>query len=117
MGDAVLKDLGEQLRRHFAHRGIAARLGGEEFCLLLDDDATSAAELLEEFRQEVAGTDFTCGGVRCSFSLSIGICASAHLDMEAMLKNADEALYMAKNKGRNRLEIWSQLDTIRGLDV
>jgi diguanylate cyclase (GGDEF)-like protein len=105
-GDVVLRDLGEHLRRHFAHRGIAARLGGEEFCLLLDDDGGSAAASLEEFRREVAGTDLTCGGVRCSFSISIGLCTSEHLDLEAMLKNADEALYMAKNKGRNRLEIW-----------
>jgi diguanylate cyclase (GGDEF)-like protein len=106
-GDIVLRDLGEQLRRHFAQRGIAARLGGEEFCLLLGDDGGSAAAWLEEFRREVAATDFTCGGVRCSFSISIGLCTSAHLDLEAMLKNADEALYMAKNKGRNRLEIWN----------
>ena len=106
-GDVVLRDLGKQLRRHFAHRGIAARLGGEEFCLLLDDDAADAAVLLEEFRREVAATDFTCGGVRCSFSISIGLCVSTHLDLAAMLKNADEALYMAKNNGRNRLEIWT----------
>lgn len=116
-GDVVLRDLGGQLRRHFGHRGIAARLGGEEFCLLLDDDAGSAPASLEEFRREVAGTDFTCGGVRCSFSISIGLCVSAHLDLEAMLKNADEALYMAKNNGRNRLEIWNNFETIRGLDV
>ncbi len=110
-GDVVLRDLGEQLRRHFAHRGIAARLGGEEFCLLLDDDASGAPALLEEFRREVAATDFTCGGVRCSFSISIGLCVSEHLDLEAMLKNADEALYMAKNNGRNRLEIWNNFET------
>lgn len=116
-GDVVLRDLGKQLRRHFAHRGIAARLGGEEFCLLLDDDAASAAASLEKFRREVAATDFTCGGVRCSFSISIGLCVSTHLDLETMLKNADEALYMAKNNGRNRLEIWNNLDTTRGLDV
>lgn len=116
-GDVVLRDLGEQLRRHFAHRGIAARLGGEEFCLLLNDDGGSAAALLEAFRREVAATDFTCGGVRCSFSVSIGLCVSTHLDLEAMLKNADDALYMAKNNGRNRLEIWNNFETTRGLDV
>lgn len=109
-GDAVLKDLGEKLRQRFGASGIAARLGGEEFCLLLDGDEKDVARELEEFRRYVSDTPVQCCGVTVGCSLSAGLCISGRMDLEALIRKADEMLYLAKEKGRNRLEIWRDDD-------
>ena len=105
-GDAVLKDLGERLLQRFGATGIAARLGGEEFCLLLDGDEKDVARELEAFRQFVSETPVHCGGTTVGCSLSAGLCVSGRMDLEALIRKADEMLYQAKEKGRNRLEVW-----------
>lgn len=102
-GDAVLKDMGERLRQRFASRGIAVRLGGEEFCLLLDDVDGNVVELVEAFRREISTTPITAGGSRIAFTVSVGLCGSAHEDMESMIRRADELLYKAKEHGRDRI--------------
>jgi diguanylate cyclase (GGDEF)-like protein len=107
-GDVVLKDLGVRLGNRFGALGIAARLGGEEFCLLLDEGVNDAAGMLDQFRDEISSTCVVCGQDEVVFSLSIGLCASETLDLESMLRKADEMLYVAKENGRNRLEVWSE---------
>jgi diguanylate cyclase (GGDEF)-like protein len=109
-GDAVLKDLGERLRQRFGEKGIAARLGGEEFCLLLDGDEKDVVCELEEFRRYVAATPVHCCGTTVSCSLSAGLCVSGRMDLESLIRKADEMLYLAKEKGRNRLEVWRDDD-------
>lgn len=106
-GDVVLKDLGARLGAFFGDKGIAARLGGEEFCLLLDEGVDDAVGMLDRFREAIFTTNAVCGQDQVSFSLSIGLCASGTLDLESMMRKADEMLYAAKENGRNRLEVWS----------
>lgn len=102
-GDAVLRDMGEKLRHRFGGLGIAVRLGGEEFCLLLDGVGNDVAGIVEDFRRDISSTPITAGGSRISFTVSVGLCGSASEDIEAMIRRADELLYQAKEQGRDRL--------------
>jgi diguanylate cyclase (GGDEF)-like protein len=104
VGDGVLARLGEKLRERFGSFGIVARLGGEEFCILCVDSALDLRTALERFRADIAAESCHVGEASLTFSLSMGLRASGTEDLEAMLKKADELLYTAKAKGRNRLE-------------
>jgi diguanylate cyclase (GGDEF)-like protein len=102
-GDAVLQELGEKLRLNFDDLGIAVRLGGEEFCLLLDDVGEDVVDNLEHFRRGVSSSSVMADGSSISFTVSIGLCASTRDDIETMIRRADNLLYRAKAEGRDRL--------------
>jgi len=104
-GDAVIRGLGEKMCRCFQDAGIAFRLGGEEFCLLLDGSRGNVTRVMEAFRQEVSSTPITFGGNRITFTVSAGLCGSATKDLESMIRRSDELLYEAKERGRNRLRV------------
>ncbi len=113
-GDAVLRDMGEKLRLRFGDTGIAVRLGGEEFCLLLDDVGENAVDIVEEFRREISSTPIRAGGSLIAFTVSVGLCGSSVSDIESMIRKADKLLYQAKETGRDRLV--ACLEEIRGED-
>ena len=104
-GDGVIRHIASTLREVSRDNDIAARLGGEEFALLLagvaQDKAALAAERLRSIiaRQPVEGVG--------EISISIGVAACpAHADSERTLYTAsDRALYVAKNEGRNRVSV------------
>jgi len=104
-GDGVIRHIASTLREVSRDNDIAARLGGEEFALLLagvaQDKAALAAERLRSIiaRQPVEGVG--------DISVSIGVAACpAHADSERTLYTAsDRALYVAKNEGRNRVSV------------
>jgi len=84
---------------------IVARLGGEEFVLLLPETNEAAAEVVAERLRKQIGDHSRVFPGDAKISVSIGV-AGATLAMshfEAMLKRADEALYEAKRNGRNRV--------------
>lgn len=103
-GDDALRLLARVLRKALREMDLAARFGGEEFAVLLPGtrlkDATTVAERL---RASVAKECFRCGGKDLRVTVSLGL-ASVLADDEAhaLVKRADEALYAAKNAGRNR---------------
>lgn len=108
-GDQVLSDIAATLAEGMRDYDVLARFGGEEFVILLTDThATQAAEIGERLRQTVANQTFTAQDNRTlQVTLSIGV-ATMHAEsditsMDALLQNADSALYQAKNQGRNRL--------------
>ena len=90
------------------HGGIAARFGGEEFVLLLRiEDLAMATTIAEQIRVAVERIEIACGhpGQSATCTISIGI--AIHEDqsppaLSDLLKQADEALYRAKDEGRNR---------------
>lgn len=100
-GDRVLFQLAEQLRAWFRQTDCVARMGGEEFIVLLPDtELRAASALAEAFVDEVARTDFhPVGHVTVSCGAS-QVC-DPH-DGRAALRRADQALYRAKARGRNR---------------
>lgn len=104
-GDQVIARTGA-LFQGFSHGGrVAGRLGGEEFALLLPaarlDDARNIAEAI---RRKFAATTFESAGGAVSFAASFGV--SIRQPNEPLfdaLSRADEALYLAKDRGRNRV--------------
>jgi len=105
-GDEVLRQVAAVLRRHARNDDVAARIGGEEFALLLPEcTAADAALLADRLRESVAGTLFFPGGEPQRITVSIGVAALApHRDTRpALMAAADAALYRAKSEGRNRV--------------
>lgn len=110
-GDIVLQRLGKYLQHSVRHYDTVARIGGEEFAILLP--ATSCwtgvmleNRLLEGFRKEV----FSYNGNEFSMTFSGGVSSLALLDGDVktgaqLLKSADAALYEAKNGGRNTITL------------
>ena len=85
-----------------------ARYGGEEFAVVLPDtDAVTAAKVLDEIRRRFAEIHYPAQPHDLSCTFSCGI-AELRDDMDgnALSKQADEALYVAKRGGRNRVEIY-----------
>ena len=85
---------------------VAARLGGEEFCLLLPETSSAGAlSVAERIRESIHGSVISSDSNIFSVSVSIGVYTQCdgQYDWENALKNADEALYQAKHQGRNRV--------------
>jgi diguanylate cyclase (GGDEF)-like protein len=92
---------------------LFGRIGGEEFASLLPGtEQQHALWLAERLRTAFEGTFHTAGGRTLSATVSVGIAVSddASVDLSALQKQADQALYRAKAQGRNRVEISGQPD-------
>ena len=106
-GDVVLQQLSETLRSTLREIDVIGRLGGEEFAVLLPETALSeAAEVAERLRERVAEQEIVLEtGMPLHFTVSIGVAClqqkNSNIDM--LLNLADEALYKAKEGGRNRV--------------
>ena len=101
-GDRVLRKLGEILRAHTRNTDGLGRWGGEEFVLVCPGASLEkAAELAEKLRQKIAQMNFIPEDP-LSITASFGV-AAAHADQnfEDAFRQADEALYLAKSRGRN----------------
>lgn len=108
-GDQVLRDIAACIRARLRAQDIAGRWGGEEFIVILPDtDATGAAVLAEQLRVAVERMRFTAlDGQGITLTLSIGLHAlhgAQQDERDDMIGAADRALYLAKQKGRNRVE-------------
>ncbi|TAN65903.1 MAG: diguanylate cyclase [Methylobacter sp.] len=108
-GDTVLKAFAEIARNNSRATDIPARLGGEEFAILLAGaDKSDALTMAERLRQQVAEIviDHEAGPVRITVSIGAAILLADDVNSEAVLHRADAALYEAKDRGRNRT-YWS----------
>lgn len=110
MGDAVLKQLAEIVIKSSRSADLVARYGGEEFVVLMPETEIDAArDVAERLRRKVEETAFQIMGGTLNRTISIGVAMLDLMNPEedgaAMLKRADEALYVAKNGGRNKVEV------------
>lgn len=104
VGDDVLARVSENLVRHLEGEDMIARFGGEEFCVIIQNKELDVAiNILEKLRITVEEDRLDVDGEEIKVTVSIGVCSDRKPDFEAMLQTADNALYEAKNKGRNRL--------------
>ena len=106
-GDKVLKIIATVLRKRLRAADFIARFGGEEFVLLLPATTPAVgAKLLESLRAAIEACPFHFKGERVTITISMGLASfktGEHSDL--VLKRADQALYRAKNGGRNRVEL------------
>lgn len=111
-GDCVLRQLGAALSLTFRQVDVVARVGGEEFAVLLPSSTLDgAAAVAERLRRLVESQPVTCDGVSIAYTVSAGIAAvdaGEAIDLDTLIKRADRALYAAKANGRNRIECWSK---------
>lgn len=105
-GDLILKGVANILRSHVRAGDTAARIGGDEFALLLDGcPHVRALQIAESLREEIAAMSIRCDGIDYSVRASIGVSYgnTGQHSASGMLKAADAACYSAKEKGRNRV--------------
>ncbi|MFW6198143.1 MAG: diguanylate cyclase [Myxococcota bacterium] len=105
-GDAILRQLGNVVRRRTRRDDTVARIGGEEFALLLPEaDAEGASGVAEKLRQMIEETRFEFEGTVIPLTCSLGIAqwTREHDNAASLVKAADEKLYEAKRSGRNRV--------------
>jgi diguanylate cyclase (GGDEF)-like protein len=112
-GDAVLIAFCQLATSMLRPADLFGRIGGEEFASLLPDtEPQEALRLAERLRTAFEGISHTVGGLTLSATVSVGISVSddADADLSVLLKEADRALYRAKDLGRNRVELSEQPD-------
>ena len=104
-GDQVLKVFALYMRKHFGG-GLTGRLGGEEFAVLLHGlDADQLYNKLDDFRRDIAVSDLPVSGTQISITVSIGVVIDSVDDISKQMNDADNALYLAKDHGRNQIVI------------
>lgn len=105
-GDGVLKGIASALKEGTRLSDIVARYGGEEFAVILPYiSGENAIIVSERFRRVVEESSFEGIGVTISVGLGFFDGMDKSFDSKMMIKLADRALYTAKNKGRNRVEV------------
>jgi diguanylate cyclase (GGDEF)-like protein len=105
-GDAVLQLFAKVARETLRATDIVGRLGGEEFVALLPGTAFETAVAAERVRAALAAADVVRRGRRIVATVSIGVASgSPRSAIDALITRADDALYRAKENGRNRVEI------------
>jgi diguanylate cyclase (GGDEF)-like protein len=106
-GDQVLRNFAELLKKHSRKSDLPARFGGEEFIELLPNTTIEEANVFaERIRSELAAQRLLNNDHL--ITVSAGVCGyTSHLSREELIKQADVALYAAKNLGRNRVMVFS----------
>lgn len=103
-GDAVLRAVGSLLARSFRKLDSVARIGGEEFGVLLPHTgAADAAVLAEQLREALSELQIPFGNLELRISASIGVAHSSEASPEGTQALADERSYAAKRSGRDRV--------------
>lgn len=109
-GDRLLVELGHRLRNALREADTVARLGGDEFSLLLGDleDEEACEQVLRRLLETVAQPFHVGGGDSVTLSASIGVTLYPHdrSDADTLMRHADQALYVAKQQGRNRFHVF-----------
>lgn len=113
VGDALLAGVADAIRRTLRRVDIAGRLGGDEFAILLPNtDAASASIAADRLRTAIA-TGRSAGEIHVRASVGVAMAQRIPAGSEPasyfkdLLQEADTALYVAKERGRDRVEFWS----------
>ena len=106
-GDRVLKTLAKKLIDETKNGDLIARFGGEEFCIVLKNISNEeAVKFFVNLRANIASCNVQLKKEQKNFTVSIGVAFSrSDYKLDELLELADEALYRAKENGRNRVEI------------
>ena len=114
-GDEVLKSVGKMLKESCRVYDVPGRYGGEEFCIVLPETKPGNTTVVaERIRKRLEETALPMGDASVAVTASIGIAGmdtqseEAMLSPAALIDRADRALYSAKTRGRNRIEMWDR---------
>ena len=113
-GDEVLKGVAKVLQNAVRSVDVAARIGGEEFALVLENSSVEAGHQIgERIRQDVEDLVFMHpekGTVKITLSMGLSMFPRDGEDKETLRSRADDALYLAKNSGRNQVRAWPEVE-------
>ena len=113
-GDQVLRDVAALLMKDMRDLDTVARYGGEEFVIILPETTESEAQFVaQRLRRAVEQSRFFAGSPRAverlTISLGVAMYGADGAFRQQLIENADAALYAAKNQGRNRVVLYSEL--------
>mgnify|MGYP002876000418 FL=1 len=107
----MLASFARLLGGHLRDQDLACRFGGEEFLLLVSNiDGAQIEALTQRLRSQWQSTDVGAGEDSLSATVSIGytlIAPNEQAPLHTLVERADQALYRAKENGRNRVEAWA----------
>ena len=109
VGDCVLQSVAAECQKVLRQTDLLARFGGEEFIALLPGTPQEVAWLVaERLRSKVENLIVYTNGYQVSVTISIGVChlKDARGSLDALLTQADQAMYAAKGEGRNQVMTW-----------
>ncbi len=108
VGDLVLKKLAQVIKGSIRSSDVPARFGGEEFIVLLPrTDEKGAVMVAERIRNNFRNSRVQVNGKDVRTTVSIGVALYEHgEDLDSLIKKADKALYEAKRKGKDRVEVF-----------
>jgi diguanylate cyclase (GGDEF)-like protein len=115
-GNRVLRKVAEHLRESLRESDVAARFGGDEFVVLLEDvkDASEALLVAERFQERLRVPFEVEGGRRACTTASIGIAVGSRERPQRLVRKADEASYLAKRRGKARSLVFESDSTTGG---
>jgi diguanylate cyclase (GGDEF)-like protein len=107
VGDEVLKGVSKLLVECTRDHDLVARMGGEEFCILLNDiTKNELSELLEALRKTIEQKQYASLEDRKNVTSSFGVVyAQAGENLDDLVKRADKLLYCSKETGRNKVTV------------
>ncbi|MDR3692434.1 MAG: diguanylate cyclase [Fimbriimonas sp.] len=113
-GDAALQRVADILRENSRRHELPARYGGEEFAIILQRCTRSDAHIAaERFRAAIEVADWPDRPITASFG--VATCGHNILTLNELISAADQALYMAKQNGRNRVEVFPEFQPVRSV--
>jgi len=112
VGDKVLRAVAQRISASLRRSDLAFRIGGEEFAILLSESSLKAgAEVAEKIRRRIDEQPVTLESGQNVFpTMSFGLGAPDSADSATLFARVDQTLYVAKRKGRNRVEVLPSLD-------
>ena len=117
-GDEVLGVIGARLTAMLRPGDTVARVGGDEFAILCEDVTATAAVELARRVVDVVAQPVTVGArlARTGASVGVALCSDAGMTAEAMLRDADSAMYAAKESGRNGFVVFDDAARVRDFE-
>ncbi len=112
VGDQVLEELARRIQASLRNQDISGRYGGEEFIALLPEtNIKDAKQIAKRLHKKITKTPYKTDKLDLEIKISLGVAALTDhesMDLDELIDKADQALYEAKEKGRNQIKIFGE---------